>query len=102
MFYLIINYLKKSWSIDDNDIKKIHYPIKYNDKSLKTKNYIFKYYQNKFKKAVYKGSKKLRNYYDNEILGPLIFYERVDTDNYLNKLKEINNIIINNNELFLM
>ena len=84
MSYLIINYLKKSWSIDDNDIKKIHYPIKYNDKSLKTKNYIFKYYQNKFKKAANKGNDRLKNYYDNEILGPLIFYERVDKEDYFN------------------
>ena len=84
MAYNIMNYLKKSWSIDDNDIKKIYYPIRYNDKTLKTKNYIFKYYQNKFLKAAIKGNKKLINYYDNKILGPLIFYERVDKENYFN------------------
>jgi len=82
--YYIMKYLKKSWSIDDSNIKKIHYPIKYNDKTLKTKNYIYKYYQNKLKKAVYKGNNRLRNYYDNEILGPLIFYDRVDKEDYFN------------------
>ena len=73
-----MNYLKKSQSIDDDDIKIIYCLIRYNDKTLKTKNYIYKYYQNKFKKAADKGNCRLRNYYDNEILQTLVFYENLE------------------------
>ena len=84
MTYHIINYLKKSGSIEEEDILTIYCPCKHNDKTLKTKNYIFKYYTNKFKEAADKDNEKSRNYYDNEVLGHLLFYDRVDRDYFFN------------------
>ena len=78
--YNIIKYLRKSWEINKEDIKKVpyfHHEYKNNRKTRLTRNYIYKYYTRKLMKALYNNDIVLRNYYDNEILRTQVFYENL-------------------------
>ena len=79
--YNILKYLKKSWEIKKEDLKKIPYFHSYyknNRKTRLTRNYIYKYYTNKILKAVNDDNITSRHYYDNEILGLLIYYDNLE------------------------
>ena len=74
--YNIIKYLKKSWEINKEDIKKVPYfhpEYKNNRKTRLTRNYIYKYYTRKLTKAVYNKDIELQNYYFKEILRLLVY-----------------------------
>ena len=81
-----IQYYKISKRIEGDkkeDLKKIPYFHSYyknNRKTRLTRNYIYKYYTNKFLKAVKDDNITSRHYYDNEILGPLIYYDNLENN----------------------
>ena len=81
--YNILKYLRKSWEIKKEDLKKIPYFHSYyknNRKTRLTRNYIYKYYEGKFLKAIKEDDINSRHYYDNEILGPLIYYDNLENN----------------------
>ena len=78
--YNITKYLRKSWEINKEDIKKVpyfHHEYKNNRKTRFTRNYIYKYYTRKLMEAVNNNDTELRDYYNNEILRTLVFYENL-------------------------
>ena len=75
--YYIIKYLRKSWEISEDALNLIHCPCNYNKKTQLTRNYIYKYYTKKFIEALKNDDIYSRHYYDNEILGHLLFYDNL-------------------------
>ena len=78
--YNIIKYLKKSWEINKEDIKKVpyfHQEYKNNRKTRLTRNYIYKYYTRKLTKAILNKDKESQDYFFKEILEKLVFYDNL-------------------------
>ena len=75
-----MKYLRKAWDIEKQDIEKLKdskESFKPNAKTRLTRNFIFDYYTAQFIEAVKNGDNKTRHYYDNEILGNLISYDKL-------------------------
>ena len=80
--YYIIKYLRKSWEISKDALNLIHCPCSYNKKTQLTRNYIYKYYTKKFIEALKNDDIYSRHYYDNEILGHLLFYDNLEKGDF--------------------
>mgnify|MGYP006354033485 FL=1 len=77
--YNIIKYLRKSWEINKEDIKKVPYfhPEYINNRKTRlTRNYIYKYYTRKLTKAFLNKDKESENYYK-VILDNLVLYDNL-------------------------
>ena len=77
--YNIIKYLRKSWEINKEDIKKVpyfHREYKNNRKTRLTRNYIYKYYTRKLTKAFLNKDIESEIYFK-VILEQLVFYDNL-------------------------
>ena len=72
-----MKYLRKGWGIKKRDIQKLYGYFKSNAKTRLTRNFIFDYYTDKFIEAVKNDDNYTRHYFDIEILGNLISYDKL-------------------------
>ena len=72
-----MKYLRKAWGIKKQDIDKLKGlkdSFKPNAKIILTRNFIYDYYTAKFIGEIREEDSESKHYFDNEILGNLMFF----------------------------